>query len=28
MRERLADLGGLPIPGTQEDFGKTIVLET
>jgi tripartite-type tricarboxylate transporter receptor subunit TctC len=28
MRERLADLGGLPSPGTPEDFGKTIVLET
>jgi tripartite-type tricarboxylate transporter receptor subunit TctC len=28
MRERLADLGGLPIPGTPEDFGKTIVSET
>ncbi len=28
IRERLADLGGLPIPGTPEDFGKTIALET
>jgi len=28
MRERLAELGGLPIPGTPEDFGKTIVAET
>ena len=28
MRARLADLGGLPIPGTPEDFGKTIVAET
>jgi len=28
MRERLAQLGGAPIPGTPEDFGKTIVTET
>lgn len=28
MRERLAELGGLPIPGTAEDFAKTIALET
>ena len=28
MRARLADLGGSPIPGTPEDFGKTIVAET
>ena len=28
MRARLADLGGLPNPGTPEDFGKTIVAET
>jgi tripartite-type tricarboxylate transporter receptor subunit TctC len=28
MRERLAELGGLPIPGTPEDFGKTIASET
>lgn len=28
MRARLADLGGLPIPGTPEDFGKTIAAET
>ncbi len=28
MRTRLADLGGSPIPGTPEDFGKTIVAET
>ena len=28
MRARLADLGGLPIAGTPEDFGKTIVSET
>jgi tripartite-type tricarboxylate transporter receptor subunit TctC len=28
MRARLADLGGSPIPGTPEDFGKTIVSET
>lgn len=28
MHERLADLGGVPIPGTPEDFGKTIRDET
>jgi tripartite-type tricarboxylate transporter receptor subunit TctC len=28
MRERLAELGGLPTPGTPEDFGKTIASET
>ena len=28
LRARLADLGGSPIPGTPEDFGKTIVAET
>ena len=28
MRERLADLGGKPIPGTPEDFGKVIASET
>jgi tripartite-type tricarboxylate transporter receptor subunit TctC len=28
MRERLAELGGLPIPGTPEDFGKVIRDET
>ena len=28
MRERLLELGGLPIPGTPEDFGKTIADET
>jgi len=28
MRERLAELGGRPIPGTPEDFGKTIAAET
>ena len=28
MRERLAQLGGAPIPGTPEDFGKVIVAET
>jgi tripartite-type tricarboxylate transporter receptor subunit TctC len=28
MRERLAELGGKPIPGTPEDFGKIIVNET
>jgi len=28
MRERLAELGGTPIPGTPGDFGKTIVAET
>ena len=28
FRERLAELGGKPIPGTPEDFGKVIVAET
>lgn len=28
MRERLADLGGQPMPGTPEDFGRTIAQET
>ncbi len=28
MRERLAELGGVPIPGTPEDFGKIIAAET
>jgi tripartite-type tricarboxylate transporter receptor subunit TctC len=28
MRARLADLGGSPIPGTPEDFGKVIAAET
>ena len=28
MRERLGELGGTPIPGTPEDFGKTIAAET
>ena len=28
MRERLAELGGAPIPGTPEDFGKVIRDET
>lgn len=28
MRERLAELGGRPIPGTPADFGKTIAAET
>jgi tripartite-type tricarboxylate transporter receptor subunit TctC len=28
MRERLAELGGLPLPGTPEDFGKVIAAET
>ncbi len=28
MRARLADLGGLPIAGTPEDFGRTIAAET
>jgi tripartite-type tricarboxylate transporter receptor subunit TctC len=28
MRERLAELGGRPIPGTADDFGKTIAAET
>ena len=28
MRARLAELGGIPINGTPEDFGKVIALET
>jgi tripartite-type tricarboxylate transporter receptor subunit TctC len=28
LRERLAELGGKPIPGTPEDFGKVIADET
>ena len=28
MRERLAELGGVPIAGTPEDFGKIIAAET
>jgi tripartite-type tricarboxylate transporter receptor subunit TctC len=28
MRARLAELGGKPIPGTPEDFGKVIAAET
>jgi tripartite-type tricarboxylate transporter receptor subunit TctC len=28
IRARLAELGGRPIPGTPEDFGKTIADET
>lgn len=28
MRARLAELGGVPIPGTPADFGKVIVAET
>jgi tripartite-type tricarboxylate transporter receptor subunit TctC len=28
LREQLAALGGKPIPGTPEDFGRTIVAET
>jgi tripartite-type tricarboxylate transporter receptor subunit TctC len=28
MRERLAELGGAPIPGTPEDFGRVIAAET
>ncbi len=28
IRERLAELGGTPIPGTPEDFGKVIAAET
>jgi len=28
MRERLAELGGKPIPGSPEDFGKVIASET
>ena len=28
MRERLAEMGGKPIGGTPEDFGKVIAAET
>jgi len=28
MQERLAQLGGRPIPGTPQDFGKVIAAET
>ncbi len=28
MRERLAELGGAPIPGTPADFGRVIQAET
>ena len=28
MRDRLAELGGVPIPGTPADFGKVIASET
>ena len=28
MRERLAEMGGKPIAGTPEDFGKVIASET
>ena len=28
MRERLAELGGRPLAGTPEDFGKVIAAET
>jgi tripartite-type tricarboxylate transporter receptor subunit TctC len=28
MRERIAELGGKPIAGTPEDFGKVIAAET
>jgi tripartite-type tricarboxylate transporter receptor subunit TctC len=28
MQKRLAELGGMPIPGTPEDFGKVIAAET
>jgi tripartite-type tricarboxylate transporter receptor subunit TctC len=28
MRERLAELGGKPIPGTPEDFGRVMAEET
>ena len=27
MREKLADLGGVPMPGTPEDFGRTVKAE-
>lgn len=28
MRERLAELGGMPMPGSAEEFGKTMAQET
>jgi tripartite-type tricarboxylate transporter receptor subunit TctC len=28
MQQRLAELGGVPIPGTPQDFGKVIATET
>ena len=28
MQKKLADLGGTPLPGTPEDFGKLIAEET
>jgi hypothetical protein len=28
MKARLADLGGIPLPGTPSDFGKLIAGET
>jgi tripartite-type tricarboxylate transporter receptor subunit TctC len=28
IRARLAELGGRPIPGTPDDFGRTIAAET
>jgi tripartite-type tricarboxylate transporter receptor subunit TctC len=28
MQKKLAELGGTPIPGTPEDFGRTIAAET
>jgi tripartite-type tricarboxylate transporter receptor subunit TctC len=28
MRERLSELGGGPIPGSPEDFGRVIAAET
>ena len=27
MQKRLADLGGKPIPGTPEDFGRVVASE-
>ena len=28
LRQRLAELGGVPMPGTPDDFGRTIAAET
>ncbi len=28
VKAKLAELGGVPIPGTPEDFGRVIVSET